>query len=1574
MSRADRVVQVVATGSDGRRRAVASGLLLVGDLAITASHAVRDPAARYEVRTARSAGRTAVRRVVAHAGRDIALLALDADRASLPPIGFADLPHDLGRIDVHAVGFPWFTLEGGRPRGHQMDGTIQLGSDRTDHQLQVSVATSDPPPRGPQQSPWAGYSGAGILTVHEGLLAGVVTSHRPTGDRRNLTGTDLCDLRDPDFVALLSEHGLEPTPLPVRQATAGTPAMTEPAHWIPPAVRRVLRRQLNAADELPYRFRQDRRPRRLTDVHVRQVLDSPAEPPQEGAEPSRNGGAGTVPGGHTPRAGRSRRLEDVLDEALAPDDGGHLVVVAGPGEGKSTLLHRCCLDLGRAALAAPAAAGGLVPLLVTAPALAEFEDLLDNAVATATGLGTQDGTLPRLPPGATWLVLIDALDEVPLDRRNRLIHRLTDHAREGAASASTPLRILLTTRRDPEAVKAFEESGFHQYLLAPFTRQRLQQFAHAWFKDAGCKDAGCNDSGCQDSGRPEGAARFLAQVDAAGLGDLLRNPLLATVTALVFESAPASPLPDNRWALYEQCRVQLLAAKRDQTDDRWRRLTLSAEGIHRGPAAVAHLRAHLEELVRHLAHAQVATGAQDLLREALRWWEETATDDTGRRFGAVPPLDGWRNVVLDALLATGLLVREGDGVREGGGVAFLHTTFAEHLAAEKLVAGLPQDFDLGREEWRAALLAASGLTEHPLRDLYVAALVHYCHRYRAGGRELLDRLLEEGHGNQMLAGELLAEGCPAEDGHYRRFLGTSEVRRPRAFAPTWQLLARIRHPEVTEYLAETAQRSGDWRRVAAGRALIGHDPASAARILAAASLDRQMDSELVKAARVLADSHPEHETEAAALLLRAVCDRRSADYVRREAAEALLGLGEEHAHEAAIRLGRIAADPLKDGHERLSAVGALAELGEPYRPMAASALRDLVAVPLTAAYLRRNAAWLMASLGRAYVGEAADVLKAMAADSTADLYRDRIRAAMELTHLGSEAADTAAAASRAIMDDATLDSGNRAYAGQYLARLGGAYAQEARRRAQDILEARDSSRDARRNAKAILDWAPRETPAEEVEAWREVLRTGGAFPAVRLRAGIRMAAYGGSAADEAVDALCGVLTDPRSHAYERARAAAELRALGAPHLERAAAVLRSTLRGAKGGAKGGRNLSVAAARALVVLSEPVPLDATLLRALILDAEAEPQGSGPVIEALRGTRGGARETVLAWMCRSLMDPAVGAKGRRAVAATLHALGEAWVDQVAAALRADTGPRADSGRPGWSTARGLLALGGGHVPTEPEILCRLARDPAADGRERLLAARALLCVGTEHVNEATRALRAVATARRTDARDRHTAAQSLHELGAEHWSTAAKAVLRSIPPREAAQLSTWAAAVYTCSESAAGLRDAFGGLFLSSQDRIRLAVHTARMGESHKPAAARMLRRVIGRGGTSAIVRREAADVLAGFGDSYAHQAVAAFRAACSGPTTDPAAHLELALFLTGFADLYRPLAVEHLVTVVANRWSADADRGRATSALIGLGEEFRQTAVDALRTVVDGDDFSTAAKQSAERLLAFIWPV
>ncbi|WP_436961432.1 trypsin-like peptidase domain-containing protein [Streptomyces sp. SudanB182_2057] len=1258
---------------------MASGFLLAPGLVITAAHAVRGPGP-YEVRSAGE--RALVREVVAATDRDIALLTLEtpapdpgaASKKAAPgpePVRFAVLPEGAGQVAVHAVGFPRFALEDGLPRSHQLNGTVQLGSDRSDHQIQLSLTSSDPPPGPPGRSPWEGCSGAGLRTVYEGLLVGVVTSHRPDGDRRGLTGTTLTGLTDDRFLSALAGHGVEAEPLPVRlvvePSSARVPAEsgTGDTHWLPKAVREVLARQREQAAELPYRFREDRRARRLTDVYVRQVL-SPGPPPDAARTPegpeSFDGSAPVGAAGllrhheyAPPPSGPSRPLREILTESFRSGTAGHLLIEAPPGAGKTTLLHMCGLEFGDAALAASPAPETLVPLWVPAAQLGMASHSLVSAVAEAVGLDT----LPPLPGGARWLVLIDALDEVPHDHRSRLIHRLADRAGQNGTDDGPYL--LLTTRPDPDAASQLTESGFHRYVLDLFDRRRLEEFAHGWFAD---------------SGHPERTEDFLAQVDATGLGELLGVPLLATVAAVVHGSRPDAPLPDNSWDLYEQFRLHLRAVKHEQARRLWADLEERAAPTPDGTRVIVHLREHAGELLREVAYAQVTEGERDLVGVAGRWWAKFAG----------PPLDGWSAVLTETLLTTGLFIRRGRGLE------FLHTTFAEHLAAEWLATRLAPSFDPADPLWRTTLLAASGITGHPLTALYRKALVH--HARRNSGGSLLERLQNGAFDGHVLAAELMADRYPADEVHYRRFL---EALRERG-GDADHLLARLRHPLVTEYLREQLVTGSPPERLSAARVLAPADGEAVARELPDIAASYGVDPWEVHAiGQFLKDDWPEQTTAALAVIWRGP---GPLPWDRIRTAEQL-GAGHE---ETQAEMLRAALRGQKGGPYALGQIAAartLAELGEAYEREAIEWLAWTALNPLSLSLV-------------SYAMVAVDTLSTIG---------------------GGRHRKTAVRVMRRYITRSTGNDRSTSYlrgrAASRLLRFGEPYASEA----VPLMRAHTTRHEYLRwAARELNGHEPREPAGGTVEdALDRAVRAGEAWsrgePAAvdtSLEEAVRqmLAADGAAAVPVLVDGVC-ALDSVGNYGRFRPDVMAALGAMYETFPAETARELRA-LYGYEGPADDLYDTSL----------RNRGLREAVLDALLTLGVLQPPGDSPLLLRLAGQNWKTEHRTAAndALCRA--TPAHKAELAatlrrtltrldrsyvRTVADTLRQLGDGHVRQVGNALRVSVGSPDPAVRLG--ALQGLLALGAEWVPTDAALLEELAVCRRASATERLRAIRAL-----------------------------------------------------------------------------------------------------------------------------------------------------------------------------------------------------------------------------------------------------------
>ncbi|MFE1576035.1 serine protease [Streptomyces fradiae] len=208
-----RVAMVVRRGSDGAPRFAASGFMLASRLAICAGHGFTQPGDSYEVRLpGQSTQRLQVTAVLRHRidEVDLALLVLGEGGPVIPPARWGVLPRTVESVPFVAVGFPDHASRQDVPKTRQLTGAILLGSFLGGHEMELSL--SSPAPLESSGSPWQGVSGAGVIT-QDGVLVGVCTSHHVPSGAASLTATDLSQVsRDPQFVRLLAEHGVEPVP------------------------------------------------------------------------------------------------------------------------------------------------------------------------------------------------------------------------------------------------------------------------------------------------------------------------------------------------------------------------------------------------------------------------------------------------------------------------------------------------------------------------------------------------------------------------------------------------------------------------------------------------------------------------------------------------------------------------------------------------------------------------------------------------------------------------------------------------------------------------------------------------------------------------------------------------------------------------------------------------------------------------------------------------------------------------------------------------------------------------------------------------------------------------------------------------------------------------------------------------------------------------------------------------------------------------------------------------------------------------------------------------------------------
>ncbi|MEU7530908.1 NACHT domain-containing protein [Saccharothrix sp. NPDC042600] len=712
---------------------------------------------------------------------------------------------------------------------------------------------------------------------------------------------------------------------------------------LPAAVRSLLHAQVSAAHDLPYRLPGARRPS-LATVYVRQDLGAGGEEPRADVPrptPIVDGHGQLV---EVPRAPvvrvAVRPPARTVREALDGDE--HLLVTGGAGQGKSTLSLRLAADLaawwcgaGDNPVTEP-----VVPLRLTARELAARLDLPFSR-ALADSAHAEYGALLRAPvtpelladrvAGHRWLLLVDALDEVAdAADRDRLVTVLAAWAADDA-----PYRVVLTTRPvDGAALAPLHRIGAARYELQPFDEEALRSFADNWF-----------------AADPDLAHRFVRQVQAAHLDELVRVPLLATIAAIIFEQRTDRPLPDNQYELYESY-LSFLRSARTPT----------------GP-----FEPHREPLLEHLGRIRLETDSS--LIDAARHWVHTHLS-----VSSLPP--DWPDALTAFLVSVGpLLIRTGD-------LRFLHHSFAEHLAATSIARSLPGTFTPEHPEFVHTLYAARPRERgHFARSV----LLHYTHLRPTEADPLISRLHAGDAEHHLLAARLLARRAPASAGVVDAFLETVWGWAMTSLYPCAEILAQAsratHHPGLADWLTRLMRTPAaplDSRTEAASALatrLRGERTAEAVAFLTALVDDPDASvAERLAAARALADCG-DGEREAAERGLRAVLENpRASGYRCRTAAVVLAAFGRQARAHAVEALNRMVDDGATPPDDLVEAATGLIEIGPEFHERAATVFRSVLTDPVDSTTGRRDAALGLASLGPGHRAEAASALVALAHD------------------------------------------------------------------------------------------------------------------------------------------------------------------------------------------------------------------------------------------------------------------------------------------------------------------------------------------------------------------------------------------------------------------------------------------------------------------------------------------------------------------------------------------------------------------------------------------------------------------
>lgn len=781
------------------------------------------------------------------------------------------------------------------------------------------------------------------------------------------------------------------------------------------------------SEELPYTVLPSGPTPDLSRIYIEQLVeeyrapeatasDEPREAaPEELAEEYRV--PGTAASEERMEAGPSKRRVETPENAL--ERHAHLLFEGGPGTGKSSLVSYLTLERVKAWERNKDAS--LVPVPVPARELATMEGAWSSRLRQQVNNQLDTWLQKDLPsnffeqppaPGASWLVMIDGLDEVVgQEQRNDLINLIKHHAKEGSEYSTTVYRFLVTTRPLSE-VGSFEQDGFARRVMVPFEAGQLETFARYWF----ARERGDD---------PQDAQRFLQQVKQSRIADLAQVPLLLTMAAVLYEQNRGEPLPTSRTALYDNFVATLLydeEAERE-TAESFRREWKKYWG-KKGEDWADTLVSQRQVLLEHLALWQQQGGSDPLVDEAMRYAYEQGWLERPRN-------EKWLREQMKTLLRrTSLLTQRGDEQ------TFIHDTFREYLAASALAfTSEPND----EESWSYV----SSWAEQSHREVVLFLLGIWSEKGK-NVSGLVQRIRESSKNEGLLfVGTALSEGTKVDAEIEESIVQSLLVNAKKAsdsdywvpfywnFSDPLDVLSALQSREpVTTGLLKLAQdpEVDVWTRTRVAEALV---EIGRAEELAPALLSIVRDPEMYyshyrsELVGVLVEiGRAEETTSALSALIR---DSRASVFFRVDAAEDLAKLGQ--AEEAVSVLSDLANDPEGTVYDRVNAAKVLIKLdrAEEARSILSALARDTGLNSID----RKHAADALVEVG--LVEEAATLLLAMARDPQLEATY-RVGAAEELARLDRD--EQAAQAWIALSCDKALDIWDRKGAARALEKIG----------------------------------------------------------------------------------------------------------------------------------------------------------------------------------------------------------------------------------------------------------------------------------------------------------------------------------------------------------------------------------------------------------------------------------------------------------------------------------------------------------------------------------------------------------
>ncbi|WP_299489515.1 NACHT domain-containing protein [Acaryochloris sp. IP29b_bin.137] len=355
----------------------------------------------------------------------------------------------------------------------------------------------------------------------------------------------------------------------------------------------------------------------------------------------------------------------------------YLMVLGGPGTGKSTFLRKIGLE------ALKESHEGYyehncIPVFIELKKFSFSEVDLESAIIDEFEICGSFKTHKFLQQALTQgdlLILLDGLDEVPIEQMSEAISKIQDFANRFHRN-----RFIITCR--PAAYR-YNLRNFTDVVIAEFDDHQIRQYIEKWFHSNPQQGHICWEQ--------------LNSSSNAAAKELTRTPLLLTMLCLVFRRE--GNLPKHRATLYEKS-LWVLLEEWDAEKD------VPREGIYKGLAT------RQKELI--LSEIAFDAFKNDELFISKRALSHQLEDLLGRMLPDVAFIDG-KKVLKSIELQHGLLVERVEGI-----YSFSHLTIQEYLATQYIFNQSKQDESFLQElidqyltddRWQEIFMLLSGMSK-----------------------------------------------------------------------------------------------------------------------------------------------------------------------------------------------------------------------------------------------------------------------------------------------------------------------------------------------------------------------------------------------------------------------------------------------------------------------------------------------------------------------------------------------------------------------------------------------------------------------------------------------------------------------------------------------------------------------------------------------------------------------------------------------------------------------------------------------------------------------------------------------